>query len=785
VAPAPLAAAALCLVACGVAAQPLPPYRRTAPAPPPPPPAATANPQVTLTADDVVSRIGGVAQARGSVELKRLDVDLYTDYLEYDQLTDTAHAQGNVRVRRGLDWFDADRVDIEVQQTAGTMTNATYGLGRTHAGGKASRIELVDRDHATAFDADYTSCPRDTTDEPDWVLSGRRIDIDQAKNEGRAEGGRLHFLGVPILAAPSLSFPVTSERKSGWLPPTSDFSNASGFTFGVPYYWDLAPNVDTTLTPTIITKRGSLLAAEVRYLGSSDLGQFTAVGLPNDQVFGDARGSFQWAHEGTSGELTSYSARWQQVSDPEYWKDFPHQVSALTQRLLPVDLAGVRRFPFGNGEFDTYARVQRWQTLQESKQDLPDANDYASALIVPPYQRSPQVGVRGSTLLGNKLRFDLEAEANRFDLNDQVQGDPRGDGNRLHLTAALSREWASSWGRIEPRLSINGADYHTDDPMKANENRRSASRWIPTFSTDSSVSLDRNTTLFGREMVQSLEPRLLYVFTPYHDQSKLPLYDTAPKDFNEVSIYSDNAFTGIDRISDLNALTAGVTTRFNDALNGRELLRLGIAQRFLFKNELVTPDNQPDTRKISDLLLWGSTSMVRNWNFDGTLEFNPSSDWTQRAILSTRYSPGPYRTLSATYRYARGTGTDQFTRATSEQYEVSGQWPIYHRSRSAAQGGGCGGTLYAVGRVNYSVTDQRVNYAVGGFEYDAGCWVGRLVVERTSTSRDEATTHVVLQLELIGLSTLGSGSLRILKDNIPGYQPLHDESASAQVPRSP
>jgi len=673
-----------------------------------------------------------------------------------------------VRVKRGLDWFDADRVDIEVQQTAGTLTHATYGIGRTNAGGQASRIELVDRQHASAFDANYTSCPRDTPSEPDWVLSGTRIDIDQAKNEGRAEGARLHFLGLPILAAPTLSFPVTGERKSGWLPPTSDFSNASGFTLGVPYYWNLAPNVDTTLTPSIITKRGGSLAAEVRYLGASDLGQFTAVGLPNDQVFGDARGSFQWAHEGTRGELTTYSARWQQVSDDDYWKDFPHQTTALTPRLLPIDLSGVRRFPFGNGEFDTYARVQRYQTLR----DLGEIDK--DALIEAPYQRSPQVGVRGSTTLGSKLRFDLETEANRFDLNELAPRTSRSDGTRAHITAAVSREWSSSWGRIEPRLAVNGADYQTDDPMS--DGRREASRWIPTFSTDSSITLDRNTTLFGREMVQSLEPRLLYVFTPYHDQSSLPIYDTAPKDFNEVSIYSDNDFTGIDRISDLNELTAGATTRFNDAINGRELLRLGIAQRFLFRNELVTPDNTPDTRKISDLLLWGSSSMVKNWYFDGTLEFNPSSSWTQRAILSTRYSPGPFRTVSATYRYARG---------SSEQYEVSGQWPVYHRARPASEGGGCGGTLYAVGRVNYSVTDARVNYAVGGFEYDAGCWVGRLVVERQSTGRNEATTHVVIQLELIGLSTLGSGSLRILKDNIPGYQPLHDESASAQVPRSP
>jgi LPS-assembly protein len=757
-------AALLCVAVAGAAAQPLPPYRRTPPAPPPAPPAETAPPQITLTADDVLSHIGGVAQARGHVELQRLDVDLFTDYLQYDQLSDTAHAEGDVRINRGLDWFTADRVDLEVQNSAGTLVNATYGLGKTSAGGTASRIELVDRDHATAYDANYTSCPRNGDEHPDWVLSGTRIDIDTAANEGRAQGAVLHFLGVPILAVPSLSFPVTAERKSGWLPPTSDFSNSSGLTFGVPYYWNYSPSVDATFTPSIITRRGASLAAELRYLGSSDIGQMTAVGLPDDQLAGYSRGSFQWAHEGTRGDLFDYSVRWQEVSDDQYWKDFPHQVPSLTQRLLPIDVSAVRRLALGaGGEFETYARVQRWQTLQ----DFEDP----SAVIQAPYQRSPQVGLRGGYTFANQLHIDLETEANRFDLDNRAPGDDRFGGERAHLIAALSREFAAPWGRIEPRLELNGASYRTDEPMS--DGRRAAMRWIPTFTTDSSFSLERNTTLFGHEFVQTLEPRLLYVLTPYRNQATLPLYDTAPKDFNSLSIYSQNDFTGVDRISDLNALTAGASTRFNDVENGREYVRLGLAQRFLFKDELVTPDNTPDTRRVSDLLLWGSTSAFAGWNLDSELDFNPSSNWTQRAIVSTRYSPGPFRTLGLTYRYARG---------SSEQYEVSGQWPVYHRDAPIAAGC-CGGTLYAVGRVNYSVSDSRANYAVGGFEYDAGCWVGRLILERQSTGRSEATTHVVLQLELIGLSTLGSGSLRVLKDNIPGYQPLHDESASAQIPR--
>jgi len=776
---APLAAAAvLCVFTIAAGAQTLPKVRQT---PPPPPPRELAGadvppPLITLTADDVVSHIGGVTQASGKVQLMRLDMDLHADLLNYDQLSDTAHAQGNVRIDRGLDWFSADRVDLELTRSAGTLMDTEYELGALKAGGHAKRIELVDREHSSAYEANYSSCPRDTPREPDWIITGERIDIDTTKNEGRATHAVLHFLGVPILAAPTLTFPVTAERKSGWLPPTADFSTTNGLTLAVPYYWNLRPNVDLTLTPEVISKRGAGLTTELRYLQPNDLGQLTATTIPDDRVAGFSRGALEWAHEGVRSDWLTYSARVQRVSDDLYWKDFPNQMPALTQRLLPTDLSGTRRFlPFGDaGEIDTYARVQRFQTLQ----DLEDS----AAVISVPYQRSPQVGLRGNVTLKDQVRLDFETEADRFDLSNKLSGptlaggvllpaDTRPVGVRADVIGSISREFTSDWGRFAPRLSINGASYHTDSPMA--DGRSSVTRWIPTFSADSSFSFERQAQLFGRDLVQTLEPRFLYVLTPYHNQDSLPEFDTAAKDFNEVSIFSDNQFTGIDRISDANQLTAGATTRFNDAVNGRELLRLGIAQRFLFKDQKLTTTGTPDTSKFSDLLVYGSSSAMEHWSFDGTVDFNPSSSRTQNAIVSARYHPGPFKTVSLTYRFASG---------SSEQYEVGGQWPIYRRPPSPS---GCGGTLYAVGRADYSVTDSRVTYGVGGFEYDAGCWIGRVMVERTSTGRNESTTHLVLQLELNGLSTLGTGSLRVLKDNVPGYQPLrNDPGTTAVTPNS-
>jgi LPS-assembly protein len=275
---------------------------------------------------------------------------------------------------------------------------------------------------------------------------------------------------------------------------------------------------------------------------------------------------------------------------------------------------------------------------------------------------------------------------------------------------------------------------------------------------------------------QTLEPRLHYLRTPWRNQDTLPNFDTAELDFNELSIYGDNAFSGIDFVNDANQVTLGVTSRWFDQDQGAELLRLGIAQRYLFNTQRITTDRlttsglseeAPSTsaRSFSDLLLFGSTSLIPKWQLDARWQYNPDLSRTSRAVFAARWQPEPFHTLSATYRY---------TRDLSEQVELGWQWPIYKGTTTSD--GRCGGNLYGVGRVNYSLQDQRFTDTIAGVEYDAGCWVGRVVAKRVSTGQSEATTQLMVQLELVGLSRLGANPLKVLKDNIPGYQLLRDES---------
>jgi LPS-assembly protein len=237
-----------------------------------------------------------------------------------------------------------------------------------------------------------------------------------------------------------------------------------------------------------------------------------------------------------------------------------------------------------------------------------------------------------------------------------------------------------------------------------------------------------------------------------------------------VSVFSDNAFSGVDRVSDAHQVTAGVTTRLLDPVNGVEALRLGLAQRYLLRDQQITPDGLPLSQRFSELLLVGSAHMTERWIFDAALQYSPEIKRTTRSVLSARYSPGPLRTLAASYRLARG---------ASEQVDIGWQWPLYrgNAAGNGQSGSACSGTLYSVGRVNYSVRDSRITDSLAGFEYDAGCWIGRVVAERLSTGRSEATTRLLLQLELVGLSRLGSNPLQVLKDNIPGYKLLREDRA--------
>ncbi|HEX6017600.1 MAG TPA: LPS assembly protein LptD [Burkholderiaceae bacterium] len=743
------------------ASLPLAPSRELAP---PPRGDAARSRSLVIRADRLQSRPDLDTVAEGHVEFRRAGTVIRADRVTYDSADDLAKATGNVRVSRDGNHYWGPELQLYVQRFQGFFLEPHFTLGRTGAGGTAERFDFLDPSRSVAVKATYTSCPRDGSGDPDWLLKADRVRIDLEANEGVAEGAVLRFLGVPILAMPVMSFPLTDDRKSGWLPPTVNLDSKSGLELAVPYYWNIAPNRDATITPGILTRRGAALATEFRYLEPGDEGRIEVEGLPNDRVARHDRWLSDFAHHGARERIgLNYKIDAIRVSDDDYWKDFQRQIRSFTPRLLPLTAnieQGTER-----GGFDSrwYAGTQRWQVLSSGD---------PTTEIVPPYDRSGQLGAHVDGALPLGMRIDAVSEINRFTLAEGLPSAARPNGWRWHGLASLTRPWETPATWVRPKFMLNAASYDLDQAMV--DGRTRASRLIPTFSLDTGAVFERDSTWFGKAQRQTLEPRLFYANTPFHEQRTLPNFDSAPIDFNTVSVFTENAFSGIDRVSDGHQITAGATTRWLGAGNGAETLRLGIAQRYLFRDLRITPDGVPQTQRLSDLLLDGSTSLVPSWQFDVSLQYSAETSRPERSIVSVRYLPEPFHALSATYRFARG---------LSEQVELGWQWPVYRRDPGAAAGNGkCGGSLYAVGRLNYSTRDSRLTDSIVGFEYDAGCWIGRVVAERLSVGRTEASTRLLLQLELVGLSRIGANPLQVLKDNIPGYRLLREERKGPYEP---
>ena len=717
-----------------------------------------------LRADQLSGQPGGELRAEGHAEMRQAGVVLRADQLRYDQAEDLAVAQGNVRVTFEGSVISGPEVQLKTQRMEGFVLAPQYELAFTGAGGRAERIDILGPGSARVIAGNYTSCRRDDERAPDWVLSAQQLDLDLDASVGVAEGAVLRFLGLPVLSLPRMSFPLSDQRKSGWLPPNLNVTTRSGVEVAVPYYWNIAPNRDATITPSLSTRRGAAVMGEFRYLEPDFAGRLNLDLLPYDQVYEDTRYWLTFDHAGKLGDGVRYGAQLERVSDNEWWSDFPRRHVALTPRLLPLTAFAQRDYGSSVLGAELYVRTQRWQLLQ------------APNTMQAPFDRAAQVGLRSSGNLQAGIEYAVETEANRFTLPNNpgysAAATPS-NGSRLHAQGRIDRPFREPGWWVTPSVLFNAASYYTDEAMP--DGRSSASRVIPTFSLGGGAEFERSTAWGGRGLRQTLEPRLLYVNTPYVKQSGYPNFDSALKDYSFASIYSENVFSGVDRVSDTNALTAGVTTRLLDAASGAELLQLGIVQRYLFNDQLITDTGLPERRGYSDVLLRGSTRVVEPFNLDGYVRYSPNTDRVMRSILGLQYVPAPFRVLNLSYRYARD---------ISSQWEASWQWPLYQpdgvpqRKEWDGRAGSCGGAWYTVGRVAYSTRDDRVTDSVVGVEYDAGCWIARMAVSRWSTGVSEASTQVLLQLELVGLSRLGSNAFRILRENVPGYQPLRERGGT-------
>lgn len=718
-----------------------------------------ANLPVFLSGNKLSGHTNEHSLLEGQAELRRGDTVIRADKLNYNSPTDIAHATGHVQVNRAGNLYSGPELELEVDAFKGHFKQPTFEFLRNRSLGQAERVDFLDEKHIIVHNAQYSTCRRTGGPDwlPDWVLRATTVTIDNEANVGVAEDGMLRFKDVPILPIPSISFPLGDQRKSGLLAPSISVDSSNGLELSQPYYLNLAPNRDATLIPTLMTRRGLDLGLEYRYLETNYTGTLRGNWMPTDRLRDQSRWGLAATHTASLSGDIGLSLNLNRVSDDNYWRDFTRTSNTLTTRLLPTDA----KLNWSQGNWSAQMRTLKWQTLQDTNTSM-----------VPPYDRLPQVAGRYAVSPeGGGLAFSMDVDYTRFVADSTLTAQP--NGQRSMAVAQISYPWVRPSGFITPKLQLHATSYAFDSALTNGKTR--ANRSVPTVSLDSGLVFERDAAYLGRSFRQTLEPRAFYVYTPYRNQSLLPNYDSGAYDFNFTSIYTENAYVGNDRIADNNLLTLGVTTRLLDPITGGEAARFGIAQRLRFADQRVTlPGETAANERVSDLLLGASINGERTWSADTTLQYNPKTNSSIRTTLGGRYMPGNYRLISATYRLQRG---------SSEQLDLGWQWPINDlwgdKGQNLGPGQGQGpGRWYAVGRLNYSLKDRKPVDVIAGIEYDAGCWISRVVLDRLQSSTSSANTRIMLQLEFVGFSHIGTNPLKTLRSNIPNYQYLREPTSA-------
>ncbi len=685
----------------------------------------------TIDAQSIEGIAGLEVTATGSVEFRQGEFSVLADFLRFNREYGRLEARGGVRIQQGEDLFTGPSVRYDTATHTGALEEPQFVIRRERqtARGGAKRVEFLGRELYRFNDAHFTTCEPGNED---WRLEASKLDLDYGDDVGHAYGARLRFLGAPILGSPYMTFPLNNRRRSGLLAPQYAQTSTRGAELAVPFYWNIAPEQDATIAPTYMSKRGTQLKTQYRYLGRRYQGEARVEYLPDDKVLGISRTGYSIQHEQRFSPALVGRLDVNHVSDDSYLVDLHSQIRQISTHNLQRDAYLDYGRSFSGTQVAAQARVQRFQTLQDPL-----------APIVPPYHRAPQLSFSvARNDMGGFFDGQLPVQYTDFTHPDLVEG------ARTTSDPVLSLPVIGAGYFLKPKLGAHHARYMLTRTNPGQPDHQSVT--VPWFSLDGGLVFDRATQWAGAAATQTLEPRLFYVYAPYRDQSQIPLFDTFVADFNYAQLFSENRFVGGDRFGDANQITWALTSRLLNA-QGAEHLRATVGQRYYFDSERVglTATSELRTANESDWLASFGGRFGAHWAADAALQYNPRSQRSERYGVLVRYSPELAKVINVDYRFNRA--------ALLRQVDVSGQWPV-------------GRGWFAVGRYNYSIQDSQVLEALGGFEYNGGCWVFRAVLQQVQAATDVTSKAIFFQLEFNGIGQVGSNEvLNLFRRNVPGY----------------
>ena len=737
---------------------------------------------IDLSSDKAIWGLdGSTGTLSGHVVVRQGQRVVKSDDAEYQTTDNAVQVQGKVDYEDPLIHLTGDNGRYSTTGGA-TFKDAWFDLLQRDAHGTAKLVDLTPGGILRLQGVTFSTCPEN---EETWEIRASTMTLDNGQHTGVARDATIDFDNIPILYLPWLSFPLDDERKTGFLFPSLGNNSRSGFELSTPWYWNIAPNEDLLLTPTYYTRRGIDLGGDARYMTDDQRGELQWQFLPDDsQTLSEGLSSHErsFVHLTQTTELPD-DFRLQidaaNVGDLLFFQDFGQGPMGSSVAYLPRTAA----LTYRDENWRLSAQVEQDQTL-DAIQQLLDPLDK-------PYARLPQLVADSDFAIGPAgiFHYGFDSEVTNFDRDIGVTG------WRMDLRPDVSLHFEGPGYFVRPNLAYEFTQYALNNTAVGAT--RDPDRALPTASLDTGLIFDRTVGSQG-SYTQTLEPRMMYVYTPYRDQDQLPLFDSGLPDLNSVELFRTNRFVGLDRIGDADQVTTALTSRLIRSSSGQQLLTATLGQTYYFQPPRVQIPLEPTTGLRSDLVAEVGLTAYKNWSVNLAEQWDPTASDSDRTIVEVQYKAANDAVLNLAYRFQRNTPAEQqaqiqevaaayteiyqsyltqgYTpmqaqlRATSlsqsyetpdslDQVEASGAWPILRNWNAYA-------------RVVYALDEHQMLDRFAGFEFHGCCWGLRILARRAlSNSTGRQDTSIFVQLELNGLASVGSQAGTFLGSAIRGYSP--------------
>ncbi|MGH8529286.1 MAG: LPS-assembly protein LptD [Nevskiales bacterium] len=676
-----------------------------------------------ITADSAELGEDGSTELHGKVRLEQEGKAIEAENLSYNRQTGEAKVSGGVRFGGPDLYIESESAEVDLSSERGEFRDSRFHLRGTGTRGSAAILKSTESGVVNLESADYTTCDEERG-KPFWKFRAREIELDKNTGWGEAWGAQLRIKDVPVFYLPYIWFPIDDRRKSGLLPPLLGTSSRTGFDLAQPYYINIAPNYDATITPRFMSDRGLQLASEFRYLWRFAEGEIGGEYLSNDQETDENRYLFLYKHRGYITRDSALYMDYRRVSDNDYFADLKTTLSTSAATHLQQN-ALVAWQPAN--WFSSTVLVSDFQTISRTL-----------VRFDRPYARYPQLRLNFNTPNTRGFRLELDGEATVFAHDDPA----RIEGSRFDLRPAGSYIFDNGANFARAEAAFRYTAYRLDETVNVVVPDERIERSLPQFSLDLGQRYQRP---LRSGWIQTLEPRLFYLYTEFEDQTDIPIFDAGEPDFVFDQLFVTNRFTGVDRIGDANQITAAATTRFIDPRDGLVRFSASLGQiRRLDEPRVTLPAGRPLNEDHSDIVGALEYRYTRNWSSGLAWQYDPEEGETNRASARLRYADDTGRLLGVAYR---------FRRDLLKQADFSFAWPV-----SSAWS--------AIGRYTYSLEDDIDFETLLGAEYRSCCWAITAAARRYIQDASlEHTNGFYVQLELTGLGRLGDNFARLLEND--------------------